>query len=161
MGDGRQGTAHQPTHLSPPCRFKHTSEHRHTHAHTLVQTIEKEREQMRKVFVFFSGYYPFFLCSPCVFMSCHLVKRLYGLSRPHGYECGEVDCGSFRTPPGPALSASDRRASPESFISSVIWLPLLFLMFSFFFPISKYSTGIQNGKAKELQRQVTKSNIWA
>lgn len=70
---------------------------------------------MRKVFrLFFLDITPFFLCSPCVFMSCHLVKWLYGLPRPHGYECGEVDCWSFRTPAGPALSASDKRASPES-----------------------------------------------
>lgn len=47
-------------------------------------------------------------------MSCHLVKKsLYGLSRPHGCECGEVDCESFETPPWPALSVSDKRASPE------------------------------------------------
>lgn len=106
---------------SPPIQTSHAASNTHlnTHARTLAQTIEEEREQMRKVFVFFfslSGYYPllsllslrFYVMSPCK-------KSLYGLSRPHGYECGEVDCGRFRTPPGTALSARYKRASPDSF----------------------------------------------
>lgn len=93
-------------------------------------------------------------------MSCHLVKRLYGLSRPHGHECGEVDCGSFRTPPGPALSASDKRASPESFrlqtgklfnpTSSPV--PFFFLLF---FPFCM-DKDLQNGTVHELHGQFTK-----
>lgn len=115
---------------SPPIQASHAASntdpnthiHSQTHTHThmmrkaLGQTIEREKESKWERFSsFFLDITPVFLCSPCVFMSCHLVKRLYGLSRPHGHECGEVDCGSFRTPPGPALSASDKRASPESF----------------------------------------------
>lgn len=79
---------HGKTHVRT---FIHSLTHSDTHTHTrthnekaLVQTIEREGEQMRKVFIFFPRYTPFFLCSPCFFMSCHLVKRLYGLPRPHG-----------------------------------------------------------------------------
>lgn len=142
QGNHAASNTHRKTHV-----WMHIFILRHRHAHTeneraLAQTIQKEREQMRKVFVFFFlNITSSFLCSPCVFMSCHLVKRLYGLPRPHGNECGEVDCGSFRTPPGPALRASDKRVSPESFslqtgklfnlTSSPI--PIFFLLF---FPLS-------------------------
>ena len=115
---------------SPPIQASHAASntHRKTHEHTHIFPLRYEhavkehkcnqwsRRQRANGggFYFFLNITSLFLCSPCVFMSCHLVKRLYGLPRPHGYACGEVDCGSFRIHPGPALSASDKRASPES-----------------------------------------------
>lgn len=159
MGDGRRGTAHQPTHSSQPRSFKHTQKNTRLNAHIHSQTqtrthreweststnnTERKRANEKGFCLFFLNITSSFLCSPCVFMSCHLVKRLYGLPRPHGNECGEVDCGSFRTPPGPALRASDKRVSPESFslqtgklfnlTSSPI--PIFFLLF--FSPFYKY-----------------------
>lgn len=110
-----------PAHPFKPATQLQTNTEKHTWTHTLTHTHKhphihnRETKQIRKFFIFVPRYYLLLFCSPCVFMSCHLVKRLYGLHRPHGYECGEVDCGSFRTPSGPALSASDKRASPEGF----------------------------------------------
>lgn len=112
-GHGRWQTRNGPP--SPPRCLRHTQRGAtQPQTHTLANN-SAEKEQMREVFLFFSrDIASLGLCSPCAFMSCHLVKKsLYGLSRPHGCECGGLDCGSFRTPPWPALSASDKRASPE------------------------------------------------
>lgn len=127
MGDGRQGTAHRPTRFSQPCGFAHTLKTRgrtltQTHVHSRTHTRQesandgtaRERTNERG-FLFFRRYCPVSPFPPCVFYFMTPCKKsFYGLPRPHGYECGEVDCGSFRTPPGQALSSSDKRASPES-----------------------------------------------
>lgn len=140
----------------PPIQGRHAASNKHRRTHTLALTHKRshahihnrETKQIRKVFIFVLRFYLLLFCSPCVFMSCHLVKRLYGLHRPHGYECGEVDGGSFRTPSGPALSASDKRASPEGFtlqtgkLFNLTSSPILYLFI--FLQAFSESIGLQN-----------------
>lgn len=57
-----------------------------------------------------------------------------------------VDCWGFRTLPGPALRASDKRASPESFSKHTGKVLLLF-----FSHLSLWlSTDLQQSKEKEI-----------
>lgn len=77
--------------------------------------MEKEREQIRKFSTFLWGYdlllslFPlyFYVMSPC--------KKVFMVFPGLMAECGEVDCGSIRTPPGLELSVRDIEALPESF----------------------------------------------
>lgn len=108
MGDGRQGTALQPTRPSQPRSFKHTHGWTHVITRTLAptnthkvkaeQTIGKEPKQTEKVLVFSPRYYLllslfslcFYVMSPCkksfmVFpglMAVSAVKSIVGALKP-------------------------------------------------------------------------------
>lgn len=147
---------------SPPIQTSHAASNTHlnTHARTLAQTIEEEREQMRKVFVFFffsRDITPFFLCSPCVFMSCHLVKKAF-MVFPGLMAMSVVRwiVGDLELLQEQHLVQGTREHLQTAFACK-LGSPLLSDFLSSFCPLST-SISLQNGKAKEHKWHLPKSN---
>lgn len=107
----------------PPIQFSHTTSvadlnsprhmhNRHT-VHTQVETMEKEREQIRRFSTFLWGYDPLLSLFPLSFYVMSPCKKVFMVFPGLMAECGEVGCGSI--PPGPELSVCDIEALPGSF----------------------------------------------
>lgn len=157
MGDGRQGTAHQPTHSNQPRRFKHTSEHTRTHASANNRGRKRANEKGFRLFFFSRDITPFFLCSPCVFMSCHLVKKAF-MVFPGLMAMSVVRwiVGDLELLQEQHLVQGTREHLQTAFACK-LGSPLSSDFLSSFCPLST-SINLQNGKAKEHKWHLPKSN---